>query len=81
MKDLVMNMEDMYGHKEGVFSAARKLLNLASVDRTISTQEEMFAGTATTDSVFKEDLVCVHVSFQTYLQSERIKKRQKTVRY
>jgi hypothetical protein len=26
MKDLVMNMEDMYGNKEGVFSAARKLL-------------------------------------------------------
>jgi hypothetical protein len=39
MKDLVMNMEDMYGNKAGVFSAARKLLNLASVDRTISKQE------------------------------------------
>jgi hypothetical protein len=41
MKDLVMNMEDMYGNKEGVFSAARKLLNRASVDRTISKQEAM----------------------------------------
>jgi hypothetical protein len=41
MKDLVMNMEDMYGNKEGVFSAARKLLNRASVDRTLSKQEAM----------------------------------------
>jgi hypothetical protein len=41
MKDLVMNMEDMYGNKAGVFSAARKLLNRASVDRTISKQEAM----------------------------------------
>jgi hypothetical protein len=41
MKDLVMNMEDMYGNKEGVFSAARKLINRASVDRTISKQEAM----------------------------------------
>jgi hypothetical protein len=31
----------MYGNKEGVFSAARKLLNRASVDRTISKQEAM----------------------------------------
>jgi hypothetical protein len=36
MKDLVMNMEDMYGNKEGVFSATVKLLNRASVYRTIS---------------------------------------------
>jgi hypothetical protein len=41
MKDMVMNMEDMYGNKEGVFSAAWKILNWASVDRTISTQEAM----------------------------------------
>jgi hypothetical protein len=41
MKYLVMNMEDMYGDKAGVFSAARKLLNRASVDRTISKQEAM----------------------------------------
>jgi hypothetical protein len=41
MKDLVMNIEDMYGKKEGVSSAARKLLNHASVDRTISKQEAM----------------------------------------
>jgi hypothetical protein len=41
MKDLVMNMEDMYGNKEGVFSTARKLLNRASVGRTISKQESM----------------------------------------
>jgi hypothetical protein len=41
MIDLVMNMEDMYGSKAGVFSAARKLLNRASVDRTISKQEAM----------------------------------------
>jgi hypothetical protein len=39
MKYLVMNMEDMYVNKEGVFSASRKLLNRASVDRTISKQE------------------------------------------
>jgi hypothetical protein len=41
MKDLVINMEDMYGNKEGVFSATRKLINRASVDRTISKQESM----------------------------------------
>jgi hypothetical protein len=41
MKDLVMNMEDMYEKKAGVFSAARKLLNRASVDRIISKQEAM----------------------------------------
>jgi hypothetical protein len=41
MKDLVMNMEDMYGNKAGVFSATRKLLNRASVERTISKQEAM----------------------------------------
>jgi hypothetical protein len=35
MKDMVMNMEDMYSNKEGVFSAINKLLNRASVDRTI----------------------------------------------
>jgi hypothetical protein len=38
MKDLAMNMEDMYENKEGVFSAARNLLNRASVDRTVSKQ-------------------------------------------
>jgi hypothetical protein len=32
-KDLVINMKDMYVNKEGVFSAAMKLLNRASVDR------------------------------------------------
>jgi hypothetical protein len=31
----------MYVNKEGVFSAARKLLNIASVDRAISKQEAM----------------------------------------
>jgi hypothetical protein len=36
MKDLVMNMEDMYGNKEGVFSATRKLITGSLVDRTIS---------------------------------------------
>jgi hypothetical protein len=41
MKDLVMNMEDMYGNKAGVFSTAVKLLNRASVDRTISKQKTM----------------------------------------
>jgi hypothetical protein len=41
MKDLVMNMEDMYVNKEGVFSAVIKLLNRASVDRIISKQETM----------------------------------------
>jgi hypothetical protein len=41
MKDLVINMEDMYGNKEGVFSAARKLLNRAPVYITISKQEAM----------------------------------------
>jgi hypothetical protein len=34
-------MEDMYGNKEGLFSAARKLLNRASVERTISKHEAM----------------------------------------
>jgi hypothetical protein len=55
MKDLVMNMEDMYGNKEGVLNAARKLLNRASVDRTIQTGSHVFAGTASTDFVFRED--------------------------
>jgi hypothetical protein len=41
MKDMVMKMEDMYGNKEPVLSAARKQLNRASVDRTISKQEAM----------------------------------------
>jgi hypothetical protein len=41
IKDLVMNMEDIYGNKEGVFSASRKILNWASVDRTIPKQESM----------------------------------------
>jgi hypothetical protein len=41
MKDLVMNMKDMYGNKEGVFSAAMKLLDRASVVRTTSKQEAM----------------------------------------
>jgi hypothetical protein len=41
MKYLVTNMEDMYGNKEGVFSAARKLIDRASVDRTISKHEAM----------------------------------------
>jgi hypothetical protein len=41
MKDLVMNMEDMYGNEEGVFSVTRKLINCASVDRTISKEEVM----------------------------------------
>jgi hypothetical protein len=41
MKDLVMNMENVYVNKEGVFSSTRKLINRASVDRTISIQESM----------------------------------------
>jgi hypothetical protein len=41
MKDLVMNMEDKYENKECEFSAAMKLLNRSSVDRTISKQEAM----------------------------------------
>jgi hypothetical protein len=41
MKNMVMNVQDMYGNKEGVFSAARKMLNRASVDRTISKQAAM----------------------------------------
>jgi hypothetical protein len=41
MKDLVMNMAAMYGNKEGVFSATKKLLNWASVDIIISKQEAM----------------------------------------
>jgi hypothetical protein len=38
MKDLVMNMEHLHGDKMGIYFAARKLLNRASVDRTISKQ-------------------------------------------
>jgi hypothetical protein len=41
MKDLVMRMEDNNGDITGFFYAARKLLNRASVERTISKQEEM----------------------------------------
>jgi hypothetical protein len=41
MKDPVMNMEEMYRNKERVLSAARKMRNRASVDRTISKQEAM----------------------------------------
>jgi hypothetical protein len=51
MKDLVMNMDDiMYGNKEGVFSDTRKILNAAS-----GRQSKVFAGTATTEFVFRED--------------------------
>jgi hypothetical protein len=39
---LVMNVEDIYGNTEAVFSASRKLLSLASVDTTISKQEDMY---------------------------------------
>jgi hypothetical protein len=42
MKDLVMRMEDKNGDITGFFNAARKLLNRASVERTISKQEAMF---------------------------------------
>jgi hypothetical protein len=35
MKDMSIYMEDVYGNKEGVFSAATKLLKRALVDRTI----------------------------------------------
>jgi hypothetical protein len=41
MKDLVMRMEDMNGDITGGCYAARKLLNRASVERTISKQEVM----------------------------------------
>jgi hypothetical protein len=56
MKDLVMNMEYMYGNKEGVFSAARKMINFALVDRTLSKQEAM----------------CLMVQLPLILCSERI---------
>jgi hypothetical protein len=36
-----MNMEDMYVNKEGVFSSTMMLLNMASVDRTVSKHEAM----------------------------------------
>jgi hypothetical protein len=36
MKDLVMNMAYLHGDKMGIYCDARKLLNRASVDRTIS---------------------------------------------
>jgi hypothetical protein len=41
MKDLDMNMEDMYGNKAGVLSSVRKLINRALVDRTTSKHEAM----------------------------------------
>jgi hypothetical protein len=41
MKDLVMIMEDKNGDITGFIYAARKLLNRASVERTISKQEAM----------------------------------------
>jgi hypothetical protein len=41
MKDLVMNIEDLHGDKMGIYCDARKFLNRASVDRTISKQEAM----------------------------------------
>jgi hypothetical protein len=41
MKDVVMRMEDKNGDITGFFYAARKLLNRASVERTISKQEAM----------------------------------------
>jgi hypothetical protein len=56
MKDMVMNMEDMYGNKEGVFSATMKLLTRASVDRTIS----------------KQDAMCLVSQLPLILSSERI---------
>jgi hypothetical protein len=34
----------------------------------------VFASTASTDFVFREDLTCVPVSFQTYMQSDRSQK-------
>jgi hypothetical protein len=55
MKDMVMNMEDMYGNKEGVFSAARKLLNRPRLTELYQNRSNVFAGTATTDFVFGED--------------------------
>jgi hypothetical protein len=42
MKDMVINMEYMYGNKEGVFSTAMNLLTHVLVDRTISKQKEMY---------------------------------------
>jgi hypothetical protein len=39
MKDLVIHMEVLHGDKIGVYCAARKLLNRASIDRTILKQE------------------------------------------
>jgi hypothetical protein len=39
---MVMNMEDMYGNKEGVLIAARKIHNRVSVYRNISKQEAMY---------------------------------------
>jgi hypothetical protein len=41
MKDLVMRMEDKNGDITGFVYSARKLLNRASVERTISKQEAM----------------------------------------
>jgi hypothetical protein len=41
MKDLVMRTEDNNGDITGFFLAAQKLLNRASVERTISKQEAM----------------------------------------
>jgi hypothetical protein len=41
MKDLVMRMEDKNGDITGFFNAARKLLNRAFVERTISKQESV----------------------------------------
>jgi hypothetical protein len=41
IKDLVIRMEDNNGDITGFFYAARKLLNRASVERTISKQEAM----------------------------------------
>jgi hypothetical protein len=41
MKDLAMRIEDNNGDITVVFKAARKLLNRASVERTISKQEAM----------------------------------------
>jgi ERCC4-type nuclease len=41
MKDLVTRMEDKNGDITGFFNAARRLLNRASVEHTISKQEVM----------------------------------------
>jgi hypothetical protein len=46
----------MYGNKKGLFGATRKLINRASVDRTISKQEVM----------------CLLAQFPLILCSERI---------